>query len=293
VQHNFEPIIDSSKQDRYLSLLAQTPELASDYSFTNVYGWAEEYQLEWSWQEDYVLIRQNKPTLKYWAPVGNWSNIDWQLYFDFFQGQPNKIIRIPEKLLSLWKGNFVSDMQIDETRDQWDYIYKVSELAVLEGNRFHKKKNLVNQFKKKYDFKYLPFSQEMVTKALEMQTDWCTWKDCEDNATLAAENRVISKILNQWEEIRNLIGGAVMVDGMMVCYTIAEPLTEDMVLIHFEKGNPDYKGSYQAINQMFLDEVKDQFEYVNREQDLGDEGLRKAKMSYHPIAFVKKFCVST
>ena len=64
------------------------------------------------------------------------------------------------------------------------------------------------------------------------------------------------------------------------------------VLIHFEKGNPDYKGSYQAINQMFLDEVKDQFEYVNREQDLGDEGLRKAKMSYHPIAFVKKFCVS-
>ncbi|MFZ0484981.1 MAG: phosphatidylglycerol lysyltransferase domain-containing protein, partial [Desulfobacterales bacterium] len=72
---------------------------------------------------------------------------------------------------------------------------------------------------------------------------------------------------------------------------IAEQLSQDTIVIHFEKGNPDYKGAYQAINQMFLEHNGEQFDFVNREQDLGDEGLRKAKLSYHPVDFVKKYRV--
>ena len=78
----------------------------------------------------------------------------------------------------------------------------------------------------------------------------------------------------------------------MVAYTVAERLDKDTLLIHFEKGNPEYKGVYQAINQMFLANLTDEFTIVNREQDLGDEGLRKAKLSYNPFNFLRKYKVS-
>ncbi len=80
-----------------------------------------------------------------------------------------------------------------------------------------------------------------------------------------------------------------MVEDLIVAYTIAEPLDQDTVVIHFEKGCPAHKGIYQAINQMFLESLEGRFRHVNREQDLGDEGLRKAKMSYHPVVFNQKY----
>jgi hypothetical protein len=80
-----------------------------------------------------------------------------------------------------------------------------------------------------------------------------------------------------------------MVDQRMVAYTVAEPLTDDTVLIHFEKGDTEFKGVYQAMNQMFLENSAANFTYVNREQDLNDEGLRKAKLSYLPTEFLKKY----
>jgi hypothetical protein len=82
-----------------------------------------------------------------------------------------------------------------------------------------------------------------------------------------------------------------MVEDIIVAYTIAEPLDEETVVIHFEKGCPAHKGIYQAINQMFLESLEGRFRLVNREQDLGDPGLRKAKLSYHPVAYNKKFYV--
>jgi len=77
----------------------------------------------------------------------------------------------------------------------------------------------------------------------------------------------------------------------MAAYTIAEKLSEDTIVIHFEKGNAAYKGVYQAINQMFLEHTGDNLKTVNREQDLGDAGLRKAKLSYNPSDFIKKYRV--
>jgi hypothetical protein len=88
------------------------------------------------------------------------------------------------------------------------------------------------------------------------------------------------------------MGGVLMVDDLIVAYTIAEKLDEDTVVVHYEKGCPDYKGVYQAINQMFLENLDGNFKWVNREQDLGEEGLRQAKLSYNPVGFLKKYRVS-
>jgi uncharacterized protein len=92
----------------------------------------------------------------------------------------------------------------------------------------------------------------MIDHVLAMQSDWCQWKDCELNDALAAENRVIEKVLNAWKKFEQISGGAIFVDEKIVAYTLAENLTDDILLIHFEKGNPSYQGAYQAINQMFV-----------------------------------------
>ncbi|MCP4686977.1 MAG: DUF2156 domain-containing protein, partial [Desulfobacterales bacterium] len=136
------------------------------------------------------------------------------------------------------------------------------------------------------------FGPEMIHMAMGMQEDWCTWRDCESSEALSAENRVIPRVLKSWDKLRGLLGGALLVDGKMVAYTVAEPLPGDVVLIHFEKGSQEFKGVYQAINQMFLENSGGAFKWVNREQDLENPGLRKAKRSYNPVDFQKKFHVT-
>ena len=127
---------------------------------------------------------------------------------------------------------------------------------------------------------------------MAMQDDWCSWRDCESSSILSAENRSVHKVLAHWHELQGLTGGVIQVEDLIVAYTIAEELSEDTIVIHYEKGCPDYKGVYQAINQMFLAGLNSSYRWVNREQDLGEEGLRKAKLSYHPVSFLKKYRVT-
>ena len=96
-------------------------------------------------------------------------------------------------------------------------------------------------------------------------------------------------MLHAWGSLKSLEGGALLVDGEMAAYTIGERLAPDTLLIHFEKGSPGYKGIYQAVNQMFVEQAQGTCQWVNREQDLDNEGLRKAKMSYNPVDFIKKY----
>ena len=125
-----------------------------------------------------------------------------------------------------------------------------------------------------------------------MQKDWCTWRNCESSEILSSENKAISRLLKDWQQLIGTLGGTILVNGEVVAYTVAEALTRDTVVIHFEKGDTQYKGIYQAINQMFLAHSANHFSFVNREQDLNDEGLRKAKLSYLPVEYLRKYRVT-
>jgi hypothetical protein len=132
------------------------------------------------------------------------------------------------------------------------------------------------------------FGPKLMEQAMAMQEDWCTWRDCESSDLLAAENRSILRIFDHWDAFDRVLGGALFVENIIVAYTLAEPLTADSLVIHFEKGCPAYKGAYQAINQIFLVRSASGYRFVNREQDLDNDGLRKAKLSYNPVDFLKK-----
>ncbi len=287
----FEPL-RLEKRDAYMEKLLASRTNASDYSFANIWGWAEEYGLRWAWEDDLVWIRQTEPEKRLWAPIGPWESIDWsRRLLPHLQDGP-EMIRVPERLVSIFQNALGDRIRVQDARGHWDYLYQVDELVALKGNRFHKKKNLLNQFRKKYEYRFAPMSPEIIEMALEMQEEWCLWRDCESSETLAAENRAIFRIFENWEALPGLVGGALVVEEAPVAYTVAESLTDDTLVIHFEKGCTGFKGVYQAINQIFLEKEADGFSLVNREQDLGDRGLRKAKESYNPVDYVRKYAVS-
>lgn len=284
----FEPI-SLDRQKEYHNALTNCPQLmTSDFSFANVYGWADHYGLEWAFHKGMCFIRQTRPEQVYWAPLGQWEDYDWAECKAMREG--GRFIRVPEALTRMWSIAYGNNMLIEETRDHWDYIYAVEELIALKGKKFHKKKNLLNQFKKNYQYQYEPMSPECVEEVLVMQDEWYKWYE-ENNPSeaLKAENHAITRVLLNCDQIHGLMGATLRVDGKVIAYTVAEPLCEDSLVIHFEKGDIRYKGVYQAINQMFLENEAAEFTNVNREQDLGDAGLRKAKLSYNPMFFLKKF----
>lgn len=286
---NFEPI-RVNQQEAYIRMLAFCPQPTSDYSFVNLWAWADEYGLIWAWENDMVWIQQTFPEPVYWAPVGDWNQADWSKIMSQHFSGATVFTRVPEKLAELWKTRAGNRQVISEPlRGHWDYLYASVDLIALKGNRYHKKKNLLNQFLASYPYRYEPLGPAMTEKAMSLQTDWCTWRDCEASDMLSAENRVIEKVLKNWSSLKGLTGGALLVNDDIVAYTVAEMLDSGTMVIHFEKGNPDYKGVYQAINQMFLEHFGNPDILVNREQDLDDEGLRKAKLSYHPVDYLRKF----
>lgn len=281
----FEPV-GLDRQAEYKAALAACPQVTSDYAFANLYGWAEHYGLTWRFAHGLVWIRQSLPEEICWAPVGDWATVDWA-GLSCLAG-PKRFTRVPEALLGIWEQAFAGRIRSQEARDHFDYVYAAKELVELKGNKFHKKKNLLHQFEKSNIFEYTPMQADCVEEVLDMQAEWHGWQEHTSEA-LVAENHVISRVLKNFDRLGSLAGGTIRVDGKVVAYTVGECLSTDTLVIHFEKGDTRFKGIYQAINKHFLAAQEDRFEFVNREQDLGDEGLRKAKMSYNPVSFMKKY----
>ncbi|SNR64647.1 hypothetical protein SAMN04488503_0583 [Humidesulfovibrio mexicanus] len=273
-------------QEAYRAALAACPQVTSDYAFANLYGWTGHYGLGWRLADGLVWIRQSLPKTILWAPVGDWAKVDWA-GLPCMAG-PMRFTRVPEMLVEMWAKAFGSRLRAEEARDHFDYVYSVPELMELKGNRFHKKKNLLNQFEKANIFEYTPMQDDCVEEVLDMQAEWHGWQEHPSEA-LEAENEAISRVLKSFDRMGALIGGTIRVAGKVIAYTVGEQLDRDTIVIHFEKGDTRFKGVYQAINKHFLAAQQGRFTLVNREQDLGDEGLRKAKLSYNPVQFMKKY----
>jgi hypothetical protein len=171
-----------------------------------------------------------------------------------------------------------------EDRDNFDYLYLRSELAELAGKKFHKKKNLVNQFLHAYEnHEAKQLTPDLVGDAFEVLNRWRQDKG-EDGDYAAAR-----EALELFETLR-LRGAVYYIDGRPAAYCLGESIAKGkMFAIHFEKAIDEYKGIYQFMNQAFAAALPRFFTYINREQDLGDEGLRQAKMTYRPAAFVRKY----
>jgi len=217
-----------------------------------------------------------------------WKNISETVLKQFFPAlQMTKwsegINSIIEKIQE--KGIF-----IEEDRDNFDYLYYRNELAELAGKKFHKKKNHVNNFLTAYpDYEQKPMSKELIPAAMEILEKWRGDLLNRNSASGEGDYKAAKEALDLFDFL-TLKGSVFFISGKPAAYCLGESLCRGkMFAIHFEKAVEEYRGIYQFINQSFAASLPRFFTLINREQDLGNEGLRQAKMTYRPCAFVQKY----
>ncbi len=269
-----------------------------EYSFTNLYLWKRFYPVTFAIIHDMLVIRSEGPNHSYWFPQGNTENLDKVIpeleQIAKEEGHPFKLILVTpeefEKLEAVYPGRF----QIEYERHLADYIYETEKLAKLSGKKYHGQKNHLNKFKKTYtDWQYEPITDENRDECFQMELRWRNIQGYDDNVDeeLHAELGVTMNAVRLLKEL-HLTGGALRVNGEIVAFTIGEALNEDTFVAHIEKAMPNVESAYTMINQQFVEHEMGAYTYVNREDDAGQEGLRRAKESYHPVMMIEKGIVT-
>ena len=182
------------------------------------------------------------------------------------------------------------DCEIVEERDSFDYLYLREDLATLPGNRFHKKKNRINYFAARHTHEVHTFSAQHLCGCLQLLDEWGRVAEVEGNRSFGLEMDATAEALAQ-ADILMLEGVVVTVEGAVRAFAVGERLNRETAVCHFEKANHFMEGLSQLVNREFARLLFTDCRYVNREQDLGEPGLRNAKLSYHPVELVKKFRV--
>lgn len=194
-----------------------------------------------------------------------------------------------ERLEQWYPGRF----QITYERDDADYIYESEKLATLSGKKLHGKRNHINKFKNTFGdrWSYEPMSVDNVEECFQMALDWRNDNGCNEDEEKNAEMCVTLNSLRLFQELE-LTGGVLRIDGKVVAFTMGEPVCSDTFVVHIEKAYADVPGAYPMINQQFVEHECMGYRYVNREEDTGAEGLRKAKLSYRPAFLIEKGTVT-
>ncbi|MFX0077227.1 MAG: DUF2156 domain-containing protein, partial [Candidatus Hermodarchaeota archaeon] len=289
---------DKAVFDRYFQ---RYPPQNSEFTFTNLFMWRKFYEwLYFEWKDHLVLFskeyfKKSRPPLSrkddaiyFFPPIGP-NPVD--IIFNIAEiHKTAEFNRVPEDLTNSVVNDkrFVSmNFEFVDDRDNWDYLYEVEELKALPGNRHRQNRRWLNKFLQTYDYQFKILTEDLIDKSKELQLEWCLMRQCEDDEGLTQEQEAIYEALDNFTTL-GFKGALICVEDKCAGYTFGEMLNSDTLVIHVEKAHIEYSGGYQAIGNLFLNNVYSDVKFVNREQDLGVEGLRRAKESYKPIKMVKK-----
>ena len=263
----------------HLSLL---PDGIAGYTFSSLYLWKQKYNYSVSKgrSKEFIISGRNNNKAFFLTPYKIPHNdILTELFktHELWDCIPKSIIENQEKNLEKL------GIEINEDRDNFDYIYLRTDLANLSGRKYHKKRNLVNDFLKLYKCEDYILKKELIPDAIEILDQWKENKGIEGDYEIALDS------LKSFENLK-LKGRIYYIDKKPAAWCLGESLAKGrMFSIHFEKALSSYKGIYQFINQSFASSLPGYCHYINREEDFGDIGLRQAKMSYYPYTFIKKY----
>jgi len=286
---NFRPINLEDKRTLSEYLKASQPQI-SEYTFTNLYVWRKSDATVLSKQDNVLLVK----ALKYpdsrevlLPPLG--SNDIAQTFAELVRDMEGD--KLPplygiskDQAEALAKIGF--SLKFD--RDNSDYVYLVKDLRDLPGTKYHSERQAIRRCLAEHKCEYVPITPDIAELCLQLQEEWCNLMDCSESEGLKQEDQAIKETFLHYERL-DIFGGAISVDGRLQAFTIGEKLNNDTAVIHFEKANPKIRGLYQLVNNWFCKNALAEYTYVNREQDLGEAGLRRAKEGYHPHHMVEKY----
>jgi uncharacterized protein len=267
-------------RDTLHPLFQKLPDGISEFTFANLYLFRKTHQYHIGHHGDaFVMTGMDDGALFFMLPFGllNREQMD-----DLFE---NYAVM---KCASESQADQLSEMgyKIVEDRDNFDYLYSRRDLSELTGKKFHKKRTHLKAFLNNYNYEGRPLLEEHIPDAIHILDSWRQNRDEPGDYYAAKE------ALEKAEELQ-LCGGIYYVEGEPVAYSLGEELSLGRsFVVHFEKAVKEYKGLWQFVNQAFASILPEIYGTVNREQDLGNAGLRNAKLSYRPADFIKKYRVT-
>lgn len=268
-----------------------------DLTFSNLYSWRFLYLTEIAEHKGFLVIRfylDNEAV--YMLPVGegNMKEIIEDLMEDSaVNGSRFRMFGICKENIEEIEKMFPGKFKFTSERDYSDYIYSRTSLSSLQGKKLQPKRNHINKFKKKYPgYEFKPLTDELVQECLKLEAIWCKANNCKENEALQNERKSMSIALENLSEL-DIIGGVLFVEGKIIGFTYGAATNKDTFDTCVEKADTKFEGAYAIINNEFAKMIPEQYVYINREEDLGIEGLRKAKLSYYPETILEKFYLET
>ena len=274
--------------------------LSCEYSFTSLYIWKDACDIQYAIYKQALILKKRdfEGNYHFMQPLG-YSKEDLGEIIEKL-----KEYREENHMKYLFKDleesfieefnillNEKNDFYIEEDRDNFDYLYEAKKLMTLSGKKLHSKKNHYNTFTKSYNYEVVEINNEkVINNVIGAAQKWYEETD-EKDIKLYYELLAIKDIINNMN-LLDLNGVAVYVDGKVAAFSIGERLNEKLAVIHIEKGDKNINGIYSFIAKTLIDKCFNNAEIINREQDLGIDGLRKSKMSYYPLKLEKKFILS-
>jgi len=265
----------------------------SELTFTNLFMWQSHYGYQWSLDRDRLVVMSAAAGRPAWAlpPVGPPPRADlcrkiltWLR--DERRVADPAITRADPRLAAELDGH--PDFVVEPIRDHFDYVFLTDDLIQLAGGKYHTQRNHVNSFTRSYRYRYETLGPLHLPASLDLCARWCQVKRCAEDLTLMGEWAAINAVLTNFQALE-LQGAVVLINDRVEAFSCGELLNQETAVIHLEKADPELRSLYAVINQQFTRQAWAQVPFINREQDLGEPGLRKAKLSYHPHHLVEKF----
>lgn len=271
--------------------LHQRKTRSCEMTFANTYLWSRHYDVGFAVLEDMLVFGSTAGRVSFTVPVGPGDLrqvLDILMAYCEEKGVPFQLHNVTKEDFARLEALYPGEFDISYERDYADYVYETEKLINLSGKKYHSKKNHINKFKALYpDWGYEPITKDNLEECFQMGLRWRELNGCEEDEEKHAEICVALNYLRLFEELE-MRGGALRVDGKIVAFTIGEPVNRDTLVVHIEKAFAEIQGAYTMINQQFAEHEGAGFTYMNREEDMGEEGLRKAKLSYKPVFLVEK-----
>ncbi len=259
-----------------------------DFCFANLYAWRERFRTEYTIIKETLFLRLKEldGQIYYMMPIGR---MGLKEAFDLIRSDAEER-RIPFQMkgISQWMFNDIDaampgEYEYIHDRGNDEYVYLSEKLITLSGKKLQSKRNHINRFQKDNpDWHYFPLtSQTDYQECLYMLDEWESTDKANADKSIRYDYIATKEMLDNFEYL-GLRGGAIRVNGKIVAFTVGEPLNEDYFVVHVEKAFGEINGAYTIINQQFIANEASEFKYINREEDMGLENLRKAKESYYP-----------
>lgn len=270
---------------------AEDARKACEFSFANNYLWSQVYHVQVAKCCGCALLRYvEDEEIFYVFPCGNGDKkaaLEAMIIHADGEGQKLELTGLLQEETELLQQWFPDQFEIRSNRDDYDYIYSTQDLTLLAGKKYHGKRNHIARFKDR-EWQYEDVTEDNISECRQMLHIWKERRADKWDELMQAEYEVVEDALSCYRELE-LMGGLIRQEGEVVAFCLGEPLTSDTFVVHFEKAFPEIQGAYPIINQQFVEHACQKYKYVNREEDDGEEGLRKAKLSYHPVILLEKF----